>query len=84
MKLDERMMEMEDRQWREEKEREERQRREERDFQFRMMVMQQRSMGYHHLRFLLVLTMIYRVLVTAIALANSSRSLICEGTAHHH
>ena len=44
IKLDERMMEMEDRRWSEEKEREERQTREEREFQFRMMVMQWRSM----------------------------------------
>ena len=41
MRFDERLMEMEDRRLREDKEREERLRREERDFQLRMMMMQQ-------------------------------------------
>ena len=41
MKLDEQLMNMEDRRWREDREREERQRREEREFQLRMMMMMQ-------------------------------------------
>lgn len=46
MKLDEQLMSMEDRRWREDREREERQRREEREFQLRMMMLlQQGGMG---------------------------------------